>query len=276
MSVSCWTKGSYSLAKQYIPEPTLCNTSDHRASKWQKQEVLVGVTLLPVILLQAAAFSLNTKPILKTDCVHYWPRWPCVPRSPPLLQWWCQDWPPSCRIHAADSEHSQDAGTSAGSRQLEDEHGDKVWVNTETMSQEKTTADTTKTKRLLHFLEGQTHNTSFNVFWKSTSADLVSSCNAEGLTHLGRSSSRVHAPHWWRGGPTLAGWLGSPHRAGAPGRHPPSPPEVPPAPTPKHLQGSLAAQQPRRRGHQGPPPPRHRMQRRTAARATEDKHKWDT
>lgn len=57
MSVSCWTKGSFSSAKQYISEPILCNmSSDHRASKWQKQELLVGVTLL-----QLSRSTLNTK-----------------------------------------------------------------------------------------------------------------------------------------------------------------------------------------------------------------------
>lgn len=50
-----------------------------------------------------------------------WPQWLCAPLSPQLWQWLSQDWPPSCRIHATGSVHSQDAGTSAGSHQLEGE-----------------------------------------------------------------------------------------------------------------------------------------------------------
>lgn len=61
MSVSCWTKGSFSLAKQYISEPILCNmSSDHRASKWQKQELLEShCCLLNSCRLQLSSSTLN-------------------------------------------------------------------------------------------------------------------------------------------------------------------------------------------------------------------------
>lgn len=52
-----------------------------------------------------------------------WPLWLSAPLSPPLWRWWIQDWPPSCRIHVAGSARSRDAGTSAGSRQLDGEKG---------------------------------------------------------------------------------------------------------------------------------------------------------
>lgn len=63
MSVSCWTKGSFSSAKQYISEPILCNmSSDHRASKWQKQELLEShCCLFNSCRLQLSSSTLNTK-----------------------------------------------------------------------------------------------------------------------------------------------------------------------------------------------------------------------
>lgn len=80
-------------------------------------------------------------------------------------------------------------------------------------------------------------------------------------THLGRSSSMVHAPHWLRDVLPVPARLGSPLQAGALEVHPLQPQQALPTHSPECLQVNLAPPL-------GSLPPRHQMQRSTAAPAS--------